>query len=254
MPQEPQTEIIVRDWQPGQEYHLAFVRPGDWRQSRQHLPPHAFIVKVAPGSAAAETPPTDPDPPDKPKPPSDPEPPAPPPPPQTATELLIYSFTGVVTKAHRGFPWDQPPRSEANGDWTRPPNFAEGTIHLRAEIIKMPSPQTVKLQLCHWQDNNQLETCSDLGKLVYQGRPVVLEWSQAIPQMWKKDNKPLDWTRPRARCGLAIKNAGNRPVSGYSGWNWNGEDPDEWYPMDLKFRAVVVAKGAKFSGWDRYIK
>lgn len=243
MPQEPQTEIIVRNWQPGQAYQLAFVRPGDWAKSRPQLPPAAMIVNVTPGGPAVA----------EPKPPADPEPPATPPPdPSNApTELLIYSFNGLVLKGHRGFPWDQPPRH--NGDWTMPTNFAEGTVYLRAEIRRMPSPKTVKLQLCHWQDGTQLETCSDLGKLVYQGKPVVLEWSQAIPKMWKKDNKPLDWTRPRARCGLAVKNAAGQPVSDYSGWNWNGEDPAEWYPLDLRFLAVVVAKGRTFSGWNTYI-
>jgi hypothetical protein len=248
MPQEPQTEIIIRDWQPGQAYNLAFVRPGEWKLSKPHLPPGTPIFKVIPGGTAAMDPQPDPD--------SEPEPEPPPPPgppPAPASELLIFDWNQPVTTAERGFPWDKPPRSEANGDWTKPVNYAEGTVYLRAEIRQMPSPRTVRLQFCHWQDNNALETCSSLGRLVYLGQPVVLEWAQEIGKMWKLDGRPLDWTRPRHRCGVAVKNAAGLPVSDYSGWKWNGEIPAEWYPMDLRFTAVVVEKGKTFGGWARYI-
>ena len=42
-------------------------------------------------------------------------------------------------------------------------------------------------------------------------------------------------------------------MSNYNGWNWNGEDPTEWYPLDMRYTVVVVAKGATFSGWGNYI-
>ena len=86
--------------------------------------------------------------------------------------------------------------------------------------------------------------------------------------MWKKDwnedgtPDPLDWTRERSRIGIAIKNQDGCPVSGIpAAWEncnpedqvpWGGENPEEWYPMDLRFTVVVVEKGNSFSGWENY--
>ncbi|MFP6647022.1 MAG: hypothetical protein VCF24_26190 [Candidatus Latescibacterota bacterium] len=33
---------------------------------------------------------------------------------------------------------------------------------------------------------------------------------------------------------------------------WAGEDPGEWFPMEVCFTAVLVADGATFSGWEHY--
>lgn len=71
-------------------------------------------------------------------------------------------------------------------------------------------------------------------------------WEKPVQELWKKDDKIIDWPRPRQRYGFAIKNSQGKPVSDYRGWNWNGEDPDEWYPLDAQMAVVVVAKGASF--------
>lgn len=56
MPQDPPIEIIIRDWQPGQAYTIAFVRPGEWRLSQPDLPPGAPVFTVIPGGKAAPDP------------------------------------------------------------------------------------------------------------------------------------------------------------------------------------------------------
>ena len=60
---------------------------------------------------------------------------------------------------------------------------------------------------------------------------VTKKWSNEISRMWKKDNVPIDWSRARQRYGIAIKNMDGDPVSDFSGWNWFGENPDQWYPQ-----------------------
>jgi len=167
-------------------------------------------------------------------------------------ELLVYDWNEPVTTGHRGFPWDDPPME--NGDWTSPINFAEGTLQFRAEIFSQPVPQPgMLLQFCIWHFNNALETCGGLQNV--PGTPgTVRTWSSAIDTMWKLDGNPLEWSQPRYRNGAVIKNAAGDPVSDYlPEWNWNVPNPNDWYPLNMRFSVVVVEKGATFSGWGNHI-
>ncbi len=168
-----------------------------------------------------------------------------------SSQLLVFEVNRNVTKADRGFPRNDPPRPEANGNWRTPVNYAEGTIYYRVEIRRQPTPQNMKLQFCIWQDNFHLESCG-IQKAVYGNASTVVAWSQTIPSMWKKGGRSIDWSRPRQRYGLAIKNAAGKPISDYNGWRWNGANPDQWYPLDMYFTVVVVPKGAQFNGWQNY--
>ena len=170
--------------------------------------------------------------------------------PAPGEELLVFDWNKPVTVDDHGFPWDRPPL--ANGDWTQPVNFAQGTLYLRAEIFDQPQPQDMRLQFCFWQANNTLENCTHLVAVSGQSGTVVT-WSEAIKDLYKKDGQPIDWASPRTRNGVSIKNNKGLPVSDFSGWAWNGEDPAEWSPLDMRFTVVVVEKGAGFSGWDNYI-
>ncbi len=97
-----------------------------------------------------------------------------------------------------------------------------------------------------------LETCGSMSSLTYTGAPVSVTWSNEINTMWKLNGNPLDWTRPRQQYGVAVKTSAGNPVSDYNGWNWSGENPAHWYPMNLRFTVVVVEAGKTFSGWQNY--
>lgn len=173
--------------------------------------------------------------------------------PETGSELVVFDWNQPVTQADHGFPWDKPPMPSANGNWMTPVNFAEGTLYLRAEIISIPVNQDdMRVQFCIWQDSNKLENCTRTVNAPARAGTVV-EWSVEVQKLWKKDGAIIDWSRPRHRNGIAIKNGSGDPVSDYSGWHWNGENPADWYPMNARFTVVVVEKGKNFSGWDNYI-
>jgi hypothetical protein len=190
---------------------------------------------------------------------------SPTPPPTTGAEIVIFDWNKPVTTLNRGFPWDQEDDILYNRNLISPTNYGEGTFYYRAEISGMPASKNMKLQFCIWQpaandttkpykDPYKLENCGSLQSISYQGNKVVATWSQKVQDLWKKNGIIIDWSRPRFRNGVAIKNSSGLPVSNYNGWNWNGEDPNKWYPMDLRFTVVMVEKGKSFSGWDRYIK
>ena len=168
--------------------------------------------------------------------------------PPAAGELLVFDWNGPITTDHHGAP-SPDPLPEWNGDWTQPVNFAQGTIHLRIEVRSMPQPQNMRLQICWWQDGR--ETCTRAGKIV--GQPgAVTTWSQEVARLWSLNQVPIDWSRPRAN-GIFVRDSRNAIVSDYGDWNWAGHDPDDWFPLDVRFMAVVVAPGGTFSGWDHYL-
>lgn len=163
-------------------------------------------------------------------------------------ELLVFDWNRPVTKDHSGFAIDNPPL--ANGNWTTPINFAQGTLYFRAEIRSQPKPQAdMRLGFCFWQ--GEAENCNGSKVPGYEG--TVVTWSVPVADLWKKNGLAVNWAGPRKRNGFAVRNKNNLPVSDNQGWNWNGENPNDWYPLDLRFTVVVVEKGAGFSGWDNYI-
>ncbi|MEE9412130.1 MAG: LamG-like jellyroll fold domain-containing protein [Methylococcales bacterium] len=169
------------------------------------------------------------------------------------SDLLIYDLNGIVTRKTHGFPRDEPPLASANGDWTTPVNYAEGTLHMRAEVKNQPVSQSMLIQFCFWQYNLTLENCAR-KKLVEGTSGFVLTWQGTVTSMYMKNRIPIDWKNPRQRYGLAIKNSAGVPISDYNGWNWGGLDPDEVYPLDMRFTVVVVPKGQTFSGWGNFIE
>lgn len=164
-------------------------------------------------------------------------------------EMLVYDWNKPVTIDEGGFAMNIPPLE--NGDWTSPINYAEGTLYFRAEIFGMPvEKEDMRLGFCFWQGD--AENCA--GERVPGVAGTVVTWSRAVPDLWKKDGLPVNWSEPRRRAGFAVRNGKNQPVSDKGDWPpWNGEDPAEWYPLDIRFTVVVVEKGAGFSGWNNYI-
>lgn len=166
-----------------------------------------------------------------------------------ADEMLIYDWNKPITRAEGGFAMDKPPR--ANGNWVNPVNFAEGTLYFRAHIQDIPENQPgMKLGFCFWQQKR--ENCK--GNRVAGVPGTISTWSVPVKNMWKKGGNPIIWTQARTKNGFSVRNSRNDPVSDKANFNWSGENPADWYPMDLRFTVVVVAKGGTFSGWDHYIR
>ena len=164
-------------------------------------------------------------------------------------EMLVFDWNRPVTIADSGFAIDNPPL--ANGDWTKPINFAEGTLYFRAEIKEnQPVVQDdMRLGFCFWQGD--AENCA--GAKVPGKKGTVVTWSRPVKELFMVEGHAVNWSLPRARNGFAVRNGKNDPVSDKQGWNWSGEEPDDWYPLDVRFTVVVVEKGAGFSGWENYI-
>jgi hypothetical protein len=53
--------------------------------------------------------------------------------------------------------------------------------------------------------------------------------------------------------GPVCKSCDGRFISDHNDWDWGGDDPDDWFPMDMRFTCVVVSEGNMFSGWQSYV-
>ena len=64
---------------------------------------------------------------------------------------------------------------------------------------------------------------------------------------------------------MHLQRAGHRPIvllgggttligdpTGKDESDWGGNNPDHWYPMNLRFQVVLVPAGGTFSGWQNY--
>lgn len=171
-----------------------------------------------------------------------------PPPPPPGGEMLIYDWNKPVTIAEGGFAMDK--TSEyLSQNWVSPVNYADGRLYFRVRIYSIPQNQPdMKLGFCFWQGDRENCRGNDVP-----GVPGTVEtWDFALHDMWKKGGKEVDWTAPRKKMGFSVRDGQNDPVSNKTSTDWGGNDPNHWYPMNIRFQVVLVPHGQSFSGWQNY--
>ena len=171
-------------------------------------------------------------------------------------EILVFnrgakSAPFIVGRDLSGFIEDKPPTGPANANWVtgQYAGFADGTLYYRARISYIPEDQPgMKLGFCFWEDGFNNEECR--GQIIDGIAGTEMEWSHKLDDMWVKS--PINWANPRTKHGFLVRNQNNKPVSAKKGWNWNGENPDHWYPLHIHYTVVLVKDGGKFDGWENY--
>jgi len=194
----------------------------------------------------------------------------------TAAPKLVYELNRNVTTADRGFPMFEGANMLANGNWETPFSYARGMLYYRVIVTSQPVPQAdMKLSFCAWQSiyTNRLglENCGP-SRTVPGDSTAPIVWSGLVSDMWKLGGNPIEWDRARSRWAFAIKNGADCPVSNYNispslavgcpidettGYllAWAGEDPDAWYPLNIRLTVCAVAQGDTFdpnssANWD----
>ncbi len=173
----------------------------------------------------------------------------PPPPPPPSGEMLIYDWNKPITIDEGGFAMDKTSQYLSQ-NWVSPVNYAGGRLYFRARIFSIPQNQpNMKLGFCFWQGKDG-EYCK--GNEVAGVPGTVSTWDFVINDMWKKDGNQIDWTAPRKKMGFSVRDGQNDPVSDKTSSDWGGNNPNDWYPMNLRFQVVLVPAGGTFSGWQNY--
>jgi hypothetical protein len=179
----------------------------------------------------------------------------------SATEMLAFDWNKIITKKKGRYfegqnqwnPDNHPVRG--NTDWTLPPNFAKGTYYVRVMIRKLNVKDAFQIEFNHWQTINGklaeavLKSPKDL-KFSYQGAPIVRTFTFPVANLRDMHKvspskySPFDWRRPREYIGFYFPEFAATPP--------DHKLANSAYPVDLRFTIVVVAPGAKFSGWNNY--
>jgi hypothetical protein len=172
-----------------------------------------------------------------------------PPDPPDGDAMLIYDWNKPITQAEGGFAMDKTSQFLSQ-NWETPINYADGTLYFRARIHSIPVNQPgMKLGFCFWQSGGR-ENCKGNDVPGVPGTDVT--WSFSPHSMWKKNGTEIDWSAPRTKMGFSVRDGQNDPVSNKTSDDWGGNNPADWYPMNLRFQVVLVPQGGTFPGWDAF--
>jgi hypothetical protein len=173
-----------------------------------------------------------------------------------ANEMMIFNWNQPVLKGMGGFAQYKPlgafPQFP-NGNWVSPVNYTNGTLYFRAKVISIPVNQPkMRLGFCFWQSSPKYgEECTRNPSV--PGIPgQETRWSQTFSSLAKINAKPINWTQPRWKEGFVVRKGSGKPVSNKLNFNWSGENPDNWYPLNIHFTVVLVAPGGGAPDWTKY--
>lgn len=172
-----------------------------------------------------------------------------------ATEVLMFDWNKPVTKGMGGFAQYKPLSAFPqfpNGNWVTPVNYAQGTLYFRAKVLSMPKqPSGMKLGFCFWQQTPKWgEECTPNPSVPSNGTEA--RWSVRMNDLFEINRQSINWAYPRWKEGFVVRNSRGKPVSNKLNFNWSGENPDNWYPMNIHFTVVLVAPGGGAPNWTKY--
>jgi hypothetical protein len=172
-----------------------------------------------------------------------------------ASQMLVFDWNKPVQIGMSGFAQYKPLSAFPqfpNGNWVAPVNYIQGTLYFRAKVISIPrQPRGMKLGFCFWQNKPKYgEECTPNPSVPTNGTEA--RWSVRMNDLFEINRKPIDWTLPRWKAGFVVRNSKGKPVSNKLNFNWSGEDPAAWYPLNIHFSAVLVAPGGGEPNWTQY--
>jgi hypothetical protein len=128
--------------------------------------------------------------------------------------------------------------------------YAGGTLYQRLEVRSKPSDQPVRYQLCLVPiDITVPPACSDATQLGFS-QPGTIEASQPLPSLSGAGSVP--WNDGITSVMLVVRDGSGTPVDERS-FAATGEranlDMSHFYPMAVRYQAMLVPPGSSFPGW-----
>ncbi len=131
-----------------------------------------------------------------------------------------------------------------------PSNYAEGTLYQRIQITSKPSGDPVRYQLClvHNDSLSIGPACSTSDTLVFE-EPGVFEVSQPLSSLTNYNE--IDWSRGLQQIMLILQDEEGNTLDDRVAFQTsnNSIDIERYYPMKVRYQAILVPFGGRFPGW-----
>lgn len=134
-------------------------------------------------------------------------------------------------------------------DLTGPDSFANGTIYQRLEVISKPSDTPVSYQLCLVpnDDIGVKPACSTAGTLNFDS-PGIYESAQPVSSF--SQSNAIDWRRGITDLFVVIRDEQGNPADPRYFFDSSAAlELDLFYPMEVRYQAMIVPAGSSFPGW-----
>ena len=132
-------------------------------------------------------------------------------------------------------------------DLRAPVNYAGGTVHQRVEVLEKDTGEPVQLQLC-FVPNDDISVnpaCSNASNLSFSGTGTA-EAQQPLSSFGAYGG--VDWERGVTNLMLLVKDSSGNPIDpAYA--NITRADLERYFPITLRYSAVLVPVGGSFPGW-----
>ena len=170
----------------------------------------------------------------------------------TLVELLREDISGKeFTTSGKAFSKFNFPPYFPTGSLITPINYAGGTLYQRIKVLNKPSSDLVRYQICFFQDEltHEQHACSRSSDLTFTSTGTYYA-SQSMPTLYQYDN--IDWYRELLVLMTVVKDRNGIPVDdryGYDGLWIGSPDFSRYYPMDVRYTAIIVPPGGGAPVW-----
>jgi tetratricopeptide (TPR) repeat protein len=137
-------------------------------------------------------------------------------------------------------------------NFASPVDYAGGTLYQRLEVRSKPSDAPVHYQLCLVpNDSISVQPACSAGNLLVFDEEGVFEARQAMETL--SGYQAIDWRNGLESVILVIKDPSGLPIDSryLLGDGQTPPDPELYYPLEVRFTAIVVPPGAPFPGWPQ---
>jgi len=133
---------------------------------------------------------------------------------------------------------------------TEPSNYASGTLYQRIQITSKPSGDPVRYQVClvHNDSLSIGPACSTSDTLVFE-EPGTFEVSQPLSSLTNYNE--IDWSRGLQQIMLILQDEEGNTLDDRVAFQTsnNSVDIGRYYPMKVRYQAILVPFGGSFPGW-----
>ncbi len=132
-----------------------------------------------------------------------------------------------------------------------PVDYVDGKLYQRINVSSKPSGEPVKYQVCLVHNDNLSigPACSTNSTLQFE-EPGVYEVSQALSTFSNFDK--IDWTKGIQQVMLILQDKDGNTIDNRVAFTDNSGaviDLNAYYPMKVKYSAILVPLGGTFPGW-----